>query len=474
VLPLQTAGWLVVGGAALFAIVLEPLAAVYALPIAVAFGSLLPLDVHGFHAGPTDLLVGGLVLAYIVRERQTLRRRARAVWEHPQVLGQRPAQAWRSDRARFVVFTSLLAYLAVVVLSGAVASNRAAVVKEVLKWSEVATLAALALWLLRDARQVRVLAWMFIAAGIAESLLGYVQWVLSSGDIGSAGSGIRVFGTFAQPNPYAGYLNFALPLALALVLFAHDARERWVAAAASCLLLGAQVLAASRGGLLGLAAACIILVVVGFGRERFAALVALVGVPLAALAWLTHLIPVRIQSALLDSFRVSGATVCGQVNSRTFSTVERLAHWLAGLRMFQAHPLLGVGAGNYDTAYARYACPDWPESLGHAHNYYINAAAETGLLGLAAFLIVTGAVLYLGWRASRAWGASVSTKVAVLGAQAQTAVPARALAVGFFALLAALAVHNLTDDLFVHSMELQVALSIACLLRLLALSKQAA
>jgi hypothetical protein len=42
-----------------------------------------------------------------------------------------------------------------------------------------------------------------------------------------------------------------------------------------------------------------------------------------------------------------------------------------------------------------------------------------------------------------------------------------ALALGLFAALVAFDVHSLTDDLFVHGMELQFALCTACLLCLL-------
>ena len=101
---------------------------------------------------------------------------------------------------------------------------------------------------------------------------------------------------------------------------------------------------------------------------------------------------------------------------------------------------------------AQFAAPDWPEPLGQAHNYYINVAAETGALGLIAFLALTGLALYLGWRVAHE---------AVLARA-----PSRALALGFFAVLVALTVHNLTDDLFVHAIELQVAMCIGCLLAL--------
>ena len=133
------------------------------------------------------------------------------------------------------------------------------------------------------------------------------------------------------------------------------------------------------------------------------AIVAAVSIPLRAIGGRANLIPMRIQQAALDQIRVSDA-LNGTLISANFSTVERLAHWIAGLRMFAAHPILGVGAGNYDAAYAKYALPDWPDALGYAHNYYINVAAETGILGFVAFLALTAATLYLEWRVERHMG----------------------------------------------------------------------
>ena len=130
--------------------------------------------------------------------------------------------------------------------------------------------------------------------------------------------------------------------------------------------------------------------------------------------------------------------------------------------MFRAHPLLGVGAGNYDAAYAQYKVPGWDESLTQAHNYYINAAAETGVLGLLALLAIVAVALWLAWRATRA------TDLRRAGMAALAGVDARALAIGAAAVIAALCVHNLTDDLFVHAMELQFALTLGLLLRLAA------
>ncbi|HLZ22578.1 MAG TPA: O-antigen ligase family protein [Ktedonobacterales bacterium] len=483
------AGWIVFGVLALTAGVLEPLAPLLLLPFAVAFGSLVSLDAHGIHVGPTDVLVLALVLGVLAPRpappwgASADRPYSPGDWALSTLKGRRAQRApgldkpdspvstshsrqrkvlasaatavrrlWHEKRLAAWVFVALVAYLTVVCLSLVVATSRAGTLKEIVKWSEVLAVTAATLWLARRSGRLRLIAWAMIGAGVAQALLGYAQWVVATGDLGPGGASIRVFGTFAQPNPFAGYLNLSLPLALALVVFGDDARERWVAGAASVLLLGAQALADSRGGLLGLSAAVVTLAVVGWHRERLAGWTLLIGVPAAIVAWVTHIIPVRIEDAVLRQFRVNDVLHSGQVTPANYSTAERLAHWVAGLRMFAAHPILGVGAGNYNAAYARFAAADWPEPLGHAHNYYINVAAETGALGLLTFLAFTVVTLYLGWCVAH---------TAVLARA-----PARALALGLFAVLVALTIHNLTDDLFVHAIELQVALCIGCLLAL--------
>jgi O-antigen ligase len=116
-----------------------------------------------------------------------------------------------------------------------------------------------------------------------------------------------------------------------------------------------------------------------------------------------------------------------------------MAHWQAALGMWTDHPWLGVGAGNYEAAYASYALPRWPAALGHAHNYYLNIAAEAGVLGLAVYLLLWLAALVGAWRAVRRYsGWSLAASLGILG------------------VVIHLSVHNLFDNLFVHSMYLQL------------------
>ena len=448
-LPDMVALWVVAGGGIVVLVILEPMSAFLLLPFAIAFGSLASISVLQVNIGPTDLMVGALSARWLMDHRHVLRR------IQPGSYVNRWRVASQSERIQVAVFLALAAYLVVVCLSMLAATDRVASIKEIIKWSEVLVVVVLCASYLRTERDVRVVVWTTICAGIAEALLGYAQWVMATGQAGPGGEDLRVFGSFAQPNPFGGFLNFGLLLALALALFGRDFRERCLSVGAALLLLGAQALAGSRGALLGLLVALIVIVTIGWRRERLVAIMAAVSIPLIAIGWLTHLIPERIQQATLAQLRVSDA-LNDAVTSVNFSTVERLAHWIAGLRMFAAHPILGVGAGNYNAAYATYALPDWPDALGHAHNYYINAAAETGILGFVAFLALTAAALYLGWYAVRHTDLS--------GAPSNSQ---RAIALGLFGAIVAVAVHNLTDDLFVHAMELQFALTLGCLIALL-------
>jgi O-antigen ligase len=371
-----------------------------------------------------------------------------------------PADLRRRPVAAFVL-AALGAYLAVIVLSLAVASDRASVLKESLKWGEAVVVVAIGASVLRTPRQRWTLAVIAVATGLAEALLGYLQWVATAGQLGQNGSGVRVFGTFGQPNPYAASLNLALPFALAVAVWGRDARARWAAGAATVLLAGAEVLAGSRGALLGLAAADVVMVAAGWGataprRVLVRASAAALGVASAsAVAWAAGIVPRHLQVAMLSRLGLAGASLNGPINDANFDAVERLAHWAAGIRMFQAHPLLGVGAGNYAAAYWRYAVVSWSAPLGHAHNYYINAAAETGVVGLLAFLAVLGSALRAAWRAATTRPADVDRGAQVLG-------------LGVLGVVVAVAAHSMVDDLFVHAMELHVALCVALALSLLA------
>jgi len=86
---------------------------------------------------------------------------------------------------------------------------------------------------------------------------------------------------------------------------------------------------------------------------------------------------------------------------------SRLRIWKTSLRIVRSSPYLGAGPDNFPLAYAKEAADD-PASLKRynvriddAHNDYLEAACETGLPGLALFLLFLTLVARQGIRASR-------------------------------------------------------------------------
>jgi O-antigen ligase len=439
----QTGAPLALDVAVALVALLWPTVGLYLLPGAVAFGSVVAFSAGGVRAGPTDALVVGLTLAWVYSLRQQ-RYDAR-----PAVLIERVREAWRTTPEQVLIFGCVALYLITVIASGFQALSRVETAKEIVKWTEVLIVAGAALYFLRAPRQLLTMAWAIIAAGVLEAVIGCFQYATVTGD-----NVDRVTGTFNQPNPYGAFLNLALPLSLCLLVFAKSWRIRWLAGGAATIIGLAAYFARSRGAWLGLAVALMVVALIRLRLDRIAALAGGVLALAFGVAWYARLLPQSIQARVGGLVAIDTASLCRPVISADFSTQERLAQWAAGINMFLAHPVLGVGAGNYSAAYPQYSVVCWPDSVGHAHNYYINAAAETGVIGLVAFLALTVAMVFAGWRATQALLRFDASGYGL------------ALALGFFACIVTVIVHNLVDDVFVHAMELQIAVILAALLRL--------
>jgi O-antigen ligase len=162
-----------------------------------------------------------------------------------------------------------------------------------------------------------------------------------------------------------------------------------------------------------------------------------------------HWVPAAISARLNDIPATLGfADILHlEVNDDNFAIIERVAHWLAALRMWELAPWLGVGPGNYATIYPSVALPLWRDPLGHAHNIYLNVLAETGVVGFGTFLLF--------WSSLIGWLFVQMRRVLLPGSWS------RALAVGVLGVLAHLAIHNFFDNLFVQGMYLHIALWLA-------------
>ena len=332
-------------------------------------------------------------------------------------------------------------------LSVGYAGDRSAAVKETLKWLELVLALLIVVDLARSADAARWVIGAMMVAGAAEALYGTTQFLTESGPGTFQLQGaLRAFGHFDQPNPFAGYLSTILPLAVWMALCQANSRAyRWLAWFATVGLVIGIGLSQSRGAWLGAAVAATCLVLLWNRQTRRLLVPGGVGAVLLLALAVSGALPAAILDRLAQTVEYFGVfdvrTV--EVSSENWAVVERMAHWQAGWYMFQAHPWLGVGAGNYANAYPLYFVGMWREALGHAHNYYLNMLAELGVIGGGMLLLL------LGMAFARLGGALVHSEP--LGGNFW-----RAVLAGVVGGLVVFCVHNLFDSLFVHSVNVQI------------------
>lgn len=332
--------------------------------------------------------------------------------------------------------------------------SNAAGFRETARWGVAFLMYMIAVDCVEEPWQIAGLIVCLLAGPLAESLLGLWQFVSGEGPpsfrIAADSPYLRAYGTFGQPNSFAGYLNMGWPLALALgaagaAALLRRGAGRWALAA---LPLAGAMLAAlgasfSRGAWLG-AALGLLALLATLGRRASlavgaAALVGVVVIGLAIGGALPPALAVRLQSITrsLTLFDASAA----QVTPENYAVVERMAHIQAGWRMFVAHPLTGVGPGNFSLAYPKMKVGDWFVSRGHAHNFYLHIAAESGVFGLLAYV----------------WLIVGSARTAIQALRRADGLWRRAAAAGCCGIIAAVAGHNLFENLHVLNMGIQLA-----------------
>ncbi len=207
-------------------------------------------------------------------------------------------------------------------------------------------------------------------------------------------------------------LAAAIPLALGAWTIWDAAWVRIALAVGLPILMTALALTTSRAS--WIAAVVGAAVMIGFAPRRRAWIVGLCLAPIvfailvvgAQRSYLTH----RLESTLSVE-----------------ANVDRLAIWSAVPKIVRDHPLLGTGYGTFILAWPQYQPGPDLAAKPTAHNVFLNFAAETGLLGLAAFVVLIGTGLAGLWnrlqssrddpRTDALWTALLAAVVAMLTQQ---------------------------------------------------------
>jgi O-antigen ligase len=219
--------------------------------------------------------------------------------------------------------------------------------------------------------------------------LGGMQ-IVNTGGLGitrnlvpKAGDVLRLAGVAYEPLMLALYLLTVIPVTLTALLMFPEWMPRWLSA--SCLIaqMVAMILTFSTGGWIALIIALAILT------------------PLIGRARLSRRGKMGLAAGALVFVSLAGAIFFVQQNylDRLFQTFAkasaggdpiRQGEWQSGIGMASAYPILGVGLGMSGFHVPRYH-PALQSQLTEGrtvevNNLYLNVAAETGILGLAALV----------------------------------------------------------------------------------------
>jgi O-antigen ligase len=246
---------------------------------------------------------------------------------------------------------------------------------------------------------------VLIVYGLAMSVFGLMQYFTWDGKIywtRPTPWGVA-FGPFVNRNHYAGYMEMLTPLPLALILARGVRKESWVFYGFAAAIMGMSIFVSlSRGGMVSVIAGTAFVIVMSSrlvrkqrrarmsdesrGETRYvidppssrlkraATVVALSLAIVAGIFWIGAEGLINRAAQSIDQMKGG--------NDQQVLLFSRQEVWKDTLKMFKANPIFGVGLGAYETVFPIYARHDGMFVVNYAHNDYLQALSDGGLVGL--------------------------------------------------------------------------------------------
>ena len=270
-----------------------------------------------------------------------------------------------------------------------------------------------------EQRHLRWIVYGFLTGAVATALVGLAGVTSAEGANISASD--RLSGGIGDPNELAAILIPALSLAFFMSLTTKAVFPRLLLVAAAFVCAVALFRTESRGGLVGLAVMLLASVVIS-GPVRARVIVMVLALSGAALTYFALVAPPQ-SLARVTEFSSGGGS-------------GRTDLWAVALDVSRAHPLGGVGAGNFPLVEPSYAfrnrnLPRFDlivETPKVVHNMYLNILAELGVVGLILFSVVIVCAFAAAFHSLRAFANAGDLETEVL---------ARGIIVGTIGMLAA-------------------------------------
>jgi O-antigen ligase len=208
----------------------------------------------------------------------------------------------------------------------------------------------------------------------------------------------QAFGPFINRHHFAGYMELALALPLALVFTGSIEREKkFIYLFAAGLMAVALIMTNSRGGLISLCAELLFLVAtMGLRRRhkhqkreseehkpRIKSAAMKAGLALA-------LVVALFGGVVLLGGEEALTRMVGSVNTDD-PTTGRAHFWSVTVDIIKHHPWVGTGLGAFGVVYTGYDSRNGMYRLEQAHNDYLQVLSDGGILGavLGLFFVVS-------------------------------------------------------------------------------------
>jgi O-antigen ligase len=249
----------------------------------------------------------------------------------------------------------------------------------------------LAAQVFRASNEWRTFVWFVMVFGFVVSIFGILQQLTFNGKLywfREMRYGGIPFGPYVNRNHFAAFVELVFPVALVPLVLGKVRKERWIVVGLFGLLpIGALFLSASRGGVISfgvqLAVLILIMILRRTGGEHALAGGLVLLLAFLMVSWLgVHQVLDRFSS--LQSLEVTS----GKRASMRDDT------W----RVFLDYPWTGTGLGTLPTVFPAYETLYDAKFVNHAHNDYLEALADTGIVGGACCAAFVGMLFFFSLR----------------------------------------------------------------------------
>jgi O-antigen ligase len=290
---------------------------------------------------------------------------------------------------------------------------------------------------LKSKQRIDMLVYVLIFTGLFEAMYAIAQTFSANPMIwwwkSRVGGAKFASGTFIGSNHFAFYLEMILPLTLGYmigqkkrekrllpglggtrafiqkviaVLSPESAHPQKILFFFMSVIIGtALLMSASRGGIISMAASMFFMALLFLSKREYRKY----GVLILSLCLIVFIYGLQLGiRPTLDKFK-----------NLEKGAESRLHSSLDAMPVLESYPIFGVGWGNFRHVYPQYAAKEEYEASGYLHNDWLEAGAETGVIGLC--LIFAAFFIYM-FRMVRLWRQRRNLHAVGIGAGVMTGV----------------------------------------------------